>query len=297
MLPTTFSGPVPLLTVGLDQGSIGAAGMAYAINHRGYLVYARFDKLHRVVRDMKLSLTHCLKGVFMKAQLFTAYIWGLNYRPYGTGAFFQTKRMMVNSFIEAVDETGAVFLKYAPRIAKDLGLKCDTEEDRQHVWARAFDSSSFHRQGTYPKMGRWFSWNQVASEQIHEFWVLCMVLEHHLSPSEGAVDDTAFDVSALHDAGSFGLRMALSSSSVVRRRRRRRREPHKPPPPDVELASSVRIAMPIGRARRPCARPSAGAIDPSRPAVRPQARPRAWALTSWKTGTMGQAGPSRRRRS
>ena len=203
VLPTTLRGPVPLLTVGLDQGSVGASGMAYAINHRGHLVHARFDKLHRVVRDMKLALTHCLRGIFMKAQLFTAYIWGLNYRPFGTGAFYQTKRMMVNAFDRISDEHSPIFLKYAARIAKDLGLRCDTDQEKHHVYTAALEADSFHKQGTYPKMGRWFSWNQVAHEQLTEFWTLRMLLEHHLDPDEGSMVDTAFDESALKDAGCF----------------------------------------------------------------------------------------------
>ena len=59
----------PLLVVGLDQGSIGAAGMAFASNALGMMIHVKFDKFHRLVRDVELSLKHAVGGVFLKCQL------------------------------------------------------------------------------------------------------------------------------------------------------------------------------------------------------------------------------------
>ena len=44
---------VPLLTLMLDQGSIGTAGAAFSIFHQGKMFHPRFDKIHRVIRDLK----------------------------------------------------------------------------------------------------------------------------------------------------------------------------------------------------------------------------------------------------
>ena len=44
---------VPLLTLMLDQGSIGTAGAAFSIFHQGKMLHPRFDKIHRVIRDLK----------------------------------------------------------------------------------------------------------------------------------------------------------------------------------------------------------------------------------------------------
>ena len=44
---------VPILTVGLDQGSVGAAGVAFTQHHLQALVHCRFDKLHRIAREIK----------------------------------------------------------------------------------------------------------------------------------------------------------------------------------------------------------------------------------------------------
>lgn len=84
VLPDDFQ-DADLLVVCLDQGSIGAAGMAFAINQLGLTMSCRFDKFHRIIRDIKLSLKHCCDGIFCKAQLYSAYLYGLNYKPFGKG--------------------------------------------------------------------------------------------------------------------------------------------------------------------------------------------------------------------
>ena len=66
VLPEDFQDSA-LLVVGLDQGSIGAAGMAFAINKLGLSLSCRFDKFHRIVRDIKLALKHACNGVLNKA--------------------------------------------------------------------------------------------------------------------------------------------------------------------------------------------------------------------------------------
>ena len=81
-----------VLTLGLDQGSVGAAGVAFASMWLGLLIYARWDKYHRVVRDIRLAISHVGAGVFLKAQLYTSYLWGVNYKPFGTGAFSTQKK-------------------------------------------------------------------------------------------------------------------------------------------------------------------------------------------------------------
>ena len=79
VLPAGLS-DVPLLVVGLDQGSIGAAGMAYAIHENDSMSHDKFDKFHRMIRDLKLSYAHCCRGCFQKAQLYSSYLWSLNYK-------------------------------------------------------------------------------------------------------------------------------------------------------------------------------------------------------------------------
>ena len=52
---------INLLVLGLDQGSIGAAGYAYS-DSMGALIHVKWDKFHRVIRDINLAVEHSCNG-------------------------------------------------------------------------------------------------------------------------------------------------------------------------------------------------------------------------------------------
>ena len=62
-------------------------------------------------------------------------------------------------------------------IRDDLGLPSTTTRDG--VWDSLADCSMFFRKGGVAKQGRWFSWNDVAEDQMPEFHVLKLVLGYH----------------------------------------------------------------------------------------------------------------------
>lgn len=61
-----------LLILGLDQGPIGTAGQAFAEDHMGAMVHTKYCRFHRVVRDVRLAVTHSAGGVFLKVPESTA---------------------------------------------------------------------------------------------------------------------------------------------------------------------------------------------------------------------------------
>ena len=114
---------VPLLTLCLDQGSIGAAGVSFLLEKQK-MVHIRYDKFHRLVRDVRQSLKYASGGRYLKAQLFSSMIFGLNYRPFGTGLFWQQKKRMMEVFLDNEgDKDDPTFRKFAQRIATDLGIE------------------------------------------------------------------------------------------------------------------------------------------------------------------------------
>ena len=64
---------VRMLILGLDEGSIGAAGVAFSSFHLKHTVWARFDKRHKLIRDMKLAEADCCGKLFVKAKLWSNY--------------------------------------------------------------------------------------------------------------------------------------------------------------------------------------------------------------------------------
>ena len=152
VVPSSFASAqrVKLLVLGLDQGSTGTAGVIFSGDHLGAMLLPKFDKYHRCIRDLKLSLTHCCRGLFMKTQLYTSFLWGLHYKPSGTGSFGTQKKHVLNVFLATEDYMSTVFEKYGERIAQHTQVKLhhgitadsiignalnwDTPADRQHIF-------------------------------------------------------------------------------------------------------------------------------------------------------------------
>ena len=167
----------------------------FLIGYQGALV--NFDKFHRVVRDLKLTLQYSCGGLLLKTQVYTSFLWGLNYKPFGSGSFGAQKRNVLNVFLGTEDYTSECFRKYGPKIAKHARVKLhhglldesvlgrqlpwDTEEDRKLVYNMVPElAPSFAHAMSESKLGRWFSWNECCEESLPEFWVAKMLLEHHL---------------------------------------------------------------------------------------------------------------------
>ena len=169
----------PCLVLCLDQGSIGAAAAAFAdSDSMRAMVHCKWDKFHRIVRDIRLSVTHCCKGIFLKTQVFTTYLWSVNQKPFGTGCFQTQKHNMLNVFLAVNGIDSPVFCKYLHRIAHDLGLPCETQAEKQAVFDAVLpNAKSFQQACDLPKMGRWFSWNACAYQQLREYWIMKAVLE------------------------------------------------------------------------------------------------------------------------
>ena len=94
-MPDAFE-DAALLCIRLDQGSIGGAGMAYCTQELKLRVHSIWDKFHRVIRDNKDAMKHAAGGVFLKAQLLSSFVFGLNYKPFDTGGFSQKKARLLS---------------------------------------------------------------------------------------------------------------------------------------------------------------------------------------------------------
>ena len=123
-----------LLVVNLDQGGKGAAWVAFAQESMNLMLYAHWDKFHRVIRDINLALNRSTSGLFLKTRIFSAHLWSLNHKPWGTGLFGTQKQQLLNAFMGTQNPESSIFRKYAPSIAKALDRSLDTPED--HFGAR-----------------------------------------------------------------------------------------------------------------------------------------------------------------
>ena len=125
---------LPLLVLGLDQGSIGMAGLAFAEDVMELLVHTKWDRYHRVVRDLRQAFLSASKGVFLKAQLYSSYVWSVNFRPFASGMFGEQKRRILSTFLSECDASSPLFCKHGPCIAADMNLPFESEDHNTEVW-------------------------------------------------------------------------------------------------------------------------------------------------------------------
>ena len=89
-------------------------------------------------------------------------------------------------------------------------MPCQTSEDREAIWNAIPDlARSFVRALSLPKLGRWFSWNECAKEQLCEFRVSKMLLEYYFQDvSDPDEDGTSFnDIATVAQSGSAAAQL------------------------------------------------------------------------------------------
>jgi hypothetical protein len=112
---------IKLLILGLDQGSCGAAGVGYGQEMHKSTMVARWDKLHRLMRDMRLSLSHACQGIFLKTQLYSSHIFSINWKPMGTGLYGTLKRRLLDVFLQQTTMDRPWCQRYKVTIWSNLG--------------------------------------------------------------------------------------------------------------------------------------------------------------------------------
>lgn len=90
----TLASEIPVLSLMMDQGPTNTAAIAWLYD-QGFLIHAQFDKYHRLARD----LTNSKNARLTQSQMKSSYIFGVNYKPFGQGSFFDEKRSILSSFM------------------------------------------------------------------------------------------------------------------------------------------------------------------------------------------------------
>ena len=185
------------LTAALDSGSIGRAGMSFARNSVFLNLFCIFDKIHRLIRDLKLAAEGSEDASIYRAMLQMSFVFSLNQRPFGSGTWWETLQEILQHFLATETHTSPIFLKYVHLIAADFGMPSSTEEDHLAVFLKLADMASVCEKGAAPKMMRWFNINELWADRGQDFWALRMLLEFHHGGDGSEALDAAEDPGAL----------------------------------------------------------------------------------------------------
>ena len=94
---------LPILVIGMDQGSNGCAAAAFLNDAGTAMCHFYWDGFHRLIRDMKLSMTGCppaCKRQLQQGQLCGSYVYSINYKPFQKAGFHEDKRDLLDSFMQ-----------------------------------------------------------------------------------------------------------------------------------------------------------------------------------------------------
>ena len=154
------------------------------------------------------------RGCFRKPKLWSAYLYGLNNRPFGNGAHFTLKTEYLNRFFHSETIDSGVFKKYADRIAKAWDMPCDTPEERQSIFNEVVVMKSFQSKGGQPNNSNWISWNTKAHLEIRDFWATRMVFESVLAKQSDPDDSGNFETGAGSDPRAQLQQMLKSGGGI-----------------------------------------------------------------------------------
>ena len=222
-----------LLVLCLDQGSVGAAGIIFAQEVLGAMIFVFWDKFHRLMRDISLAMKDAASGLFLKVRIFSAHLWSMNYKPWGTGLFGTQKKQLLNIFMATQSPFSRLFRKYAPRIAEALDRQLETDEDYTMLFDDIpFLARSFSAALDVAKLGRWFSWNGCAKQQLGEYWVQKMIIEDHLGAgdpcaSAGQRDPDDADVAFDNLQAAAKAKTPQSELAQLKAARKQKKRTHK----------------------------------------------------------------------
>ena len=86
---------VDLCTLAFDEGSQCTALCGFTDGNDAMILYC-YDKIHRIIRDIKLAYTHVCNGVFLKSQVYSSHIWSMNIRPFNSRTVGVQKRRSIS---------------------------------------------------------------------------------------------------------------------------------------------------------------------------------------------------------
>eukprot|EP00959_Pyramimonas_sp_CCMP1952_P367299 7693051-Pyramimonas_sp.AAC.1 len=154
---SSLTTPVACFCRPFTSGGIGTAIMYYLLS-KGVMLSLRFDPFHRAVNDIKGACKHACGGLFRRVMLFTAFIFGINYGPFGKGANFHEKQSILEYFYSNLDSDSPEFRRFAVGYAMDNDMRHHSNDDFDIIFDSLADMPSVNFKGPLTKLMRWFSW-------------------------------------------------------------------------------------------------------------------------------------------
>ena len=206
----------------LDSGPTIRAGANYLIQKEKLNTFLHPDRIHRLIRDIKLAAEHSINKNIYRVTLWWVFVSSMNGKPFNSGEWYHLKKEMLEEFMQTHTWNSPKFIKYAKLWAASIGEPEPESEDAFELWwNKLTELPSYIRKLEPVKPMRWFSVNQCIYETRCEFWPSKMIYKSY-SPEnghEGAEDelDPALQISGDPKAELRQLRSTESGFPLAAR--------------------------------------------------------------------------------
>jgi hypothetical protein len=153
--------PFRVLSISIDQGSVGWAAMWFLIYHVGLSICVVNDPSHRVYNDLCLAIKAC--NLWWVVVL-TRVAFNMSYGPFDGGAWLAQAKSSVSELFKHLRRHDPLKHFFLNNIAGDHGLEDRLREDgmEEELLSRVQYSDAFRRKNEHCALARWMSWISCA---------------------------------------------------------------------------------------------------------------------------------------
>ena len=161
-------GPLNILSLSIDQGSVGWAASWYAMLHLKAALVLHIDPSHRCHNDLQLA--YKASGLWGHMVL-TSILYNFSYGPFDGAAWLEQSKTAAEEFAAHGGPQDELFQSYVGAIARDMGLEDDigSEGFCENIFSHFVEAECFSKKGPQVKLSRWMSWLDAAAYH-DKFW-------------------------------------------------------------------------------------------------------------------------------
>lgn len=168
----------PLLTLHIDECTVGQAAMWFATLKQDLLCFSAGDCYHRDWNDIKLAFkrSYC----FWKVLIQMCYVVLLPYGPWKSSDYHVLRQEMLDHMLTNSTVDADWFQCQMDLFAFDLGLDTPSDQpSQQQLFQKLATAASIRSKGPCAKMMRWFSFFEALAWQLPDIHLTRQVYKYY----------------------------------------------------------------------------------------------------------------------
>lgn len=167
----------PVLTIAMDQGSIGMSWMWYAINKIRLRIHPLWDPSHRMWNDVRgaLSAAGCWPFILIHTILLNLFL-----GPWNGSQWWEELCEAARLYFQESGSNDALFQHYLPALIVELGMtdKAADPGIGEEIFQMMKEAKIWKSRGSKVSLGRWFNVLERSAEYDKEWTIIALVMTY-----------------------------------------------------------------------------------------------------------------------